>query len=60
MDMRPTSIKQHEWIFANMAPISITKHKMFFGEFLNVANSGIIFLGPKQPSSHRAFIKNGI
>ena len=32
MDMRPISIKKHEWIFANMIPISITKHKMrFFG-----------------------------
>ena len=27
MDMRPKSIKKHEWVFANMVPIFITKHK---------------------------------
>ena len=28
IDVRPRSIKKHEWIFANMVPTSITKHKM--------------------------------
>ena len=28
MDMRPISIKKHEWMFAKMVPISSTKHKM--------------------------------
>ena len=32
MDMRPISMKKHEWIFANMVPISTTKHKMIFSE----------------------------
>ena len=30
MDMRPISIKKHEWNFANMVPRSTTKHKMTF------------------------------
>ena len=34
MDMGPISIKKHEWNFANMVHMSITKHKMFFGHFV--------------------------
>ena len=33
LDMKPISIKKHEWTFANMVPISITKHRMIFWEF---------------------------
>ena len=29
MDMGPISIKKHEWMFANMLPISNTEHKRF-------------------------------
>ena len=25
-DMRPISVKEHEWLFANIIPIFITKH----------------------------------
>ena len=28
MDMGPVSIKKHEWFFANVVPISTTKHEM--------------------------------
>ena len=57
MDMGPISIKKHERIRSNMVPISITKHEMFFWEFRNVDNCGIVFLGPKQSSVQRVFIK---
>ena len=30
MDMRPISIKKHEWKFANMVTRSSTKHKLEF------------------------------
>ena len=33
MRMRPISIKKYEWIFTNMAQVSITKHKMTFSKF---------------------------
>ena len=33
MEMRPISIKKHEGIFANIGPISITKHKMTLLKF---------------------------
>ena len=47
MQTGPIFIKTHGWNFANMEPISITKHKMSLGEFWNVGSLGIIFLGPK-------------
>ena len=31
LEMRPISIKKHEWTFVKMVPISTTKHKMTFG-----------------------------
>ena len=31
LDARPISLKRHEWDFANMVPLSITKHKMTSG-----------------------------
>ena len=58
MDMEPTSIKQHEWDYANMVPISTTKHKMFFVvNFVFVENFWIICLGPKQSFFHKVFIQ---
>ena len=60
MDMGPISIKKHEWIFANMVPISITEHKTIFLVCSIFEKFGIIFLGPTQSSSHKAFMKNGI
>ena len=59
MDMRPMSIKKHECIFANIVPISITKHKMCLFAFSKFDNFGVIFLGPEQSSSHKVFVKNG-
>ena len=32
MNLRSISIKKHEWFFANMVPISTTKHKVAIGE----------------------------
>ena len=60
------SIKKHEWHFANMVQVSITKHKMAFWNFETLIilesifceprghqNNIAIFLDPKQSSSHR-------
>ena len=33
MEMMQISTKRHEWIFANVVPISMTEHKMTFVEF---------------------------
>ena len=33
MDMRPISIKKHEWMFANRVHICTTKHNMVFWKF---------------------------
>ena len=44
LDMRPISSKKHEWYFANIVPISITKHKMAFGNFELFGNFGINIL----------------
>ena len=44
MDMKPRSIKKHEWNVANMVPISITKHNMFFGIWGILGSSGINIL----------------
>ena len=30
LNMEPIFIKNHEWMFANMAPISLSKHKIAF------------------------------
>ena len=43
LDMRPTSVKKHEWDFANMLPISSTKHKMTFLNLGIWVISGSIF-----------------
>ena len=60
MDMKPISITEHGWNVANMVPISITKHKMIWGKICFFVNFGLISWGPKQSSSHKVFIKNGI
>ena len=44
MDMRPISIKKHEWNFANIVQVSITKHTMSFLKFWNFDIFGINIL----------------
>ena len=41
--MRPISTRKHEWIVANMVPISTTKHKMTFGNLGILVIWGSIF-----------------
>ena len=69
LNMRSTSIKKHEWIFAHMLPISITEHNMIFWwhpKFLNFGHHRnlppqkmfvFLILGfpPKQSSSPSVF-----
>ena len=70
LDMRPISSKKHEWNFANVAPISISKHKMSCSEFCflqlwdqyvvtpageSIKNNMIIFPGPKHMASPNVF-----
>ena len=38
LDMKSISSRKHERIFANMVPISITKHEMEFWQFENFGN----------------------
>ena len=42
MDIRPISIKKHEWNFPKMVQVSITKHKMTFWGTLKFCNLGIL------------------
>ena len=45
--MGPIPIKKHEWGFANMVPISISKHKMSFFGISRILAFRDYFLGSK-------------